>query len=52
MGAKRRRKRTQTKVSPWWWLLVFVVLAVAWAAIDDFIKLIPEKPIPSSSKSK
>jgi len=52
MGRKRHRKRTERKVSPWWGLLVLVVGAIVWAAVDDFLKLNPEKPIPSSSTSK
>lgn len=52
MGGKRRKKRTESNISPWWALLVFAVGLVAWAAIDDFLKLNPEKPIPATSTRK
>lgn len=52
MGGKRRKKRSETKVSPWWGLLALAIVVVAWAAIDDYLKLNPEKPIPASSSSK
>ncbi|MFM2223084.1 MAG: hypothetical protein RLZZ78_1341 [Armatimonadota bacterium] len=52
MGGKRRKKRAETNISPWWALLVLAVGLVVWAAIDDFLKLNPEKPIPSASTTK
>jgi hypothetical protein len=50
MGGKRRKRGSETRISPWWGLLVLAVGLVAWAAVDDFLKLNPEKPIPTVSK--
>jgi hypothetical protein len=50
MGSKRRKRGSQTKLSVWWGLLVLAVFAVGWAAVDDFLKLNPEKPVPAVSK--
>ena len=52
MGGSRRKKRNEIKLSPWWGLLVLAIAAVVWAAVDDFLKLNPEKPIPASSTSQ
>lgn len=52
MGGKRRKKQSEVKVSPWWGLLVLAIGVIVWAAVDDFLKLNPEKPIPASSTSK
>lgn len=52
MGEKRRKKRSEVNVSPWWGLLVLAVGAIIWAALDDFLKLNPEKLIPASSTSQ
>ena len=52
MGSKRRKRGSQAKLSIWWGLLILAVIAVACAAVDDFLKLNPAKPIPTVSTSK
>ncbi len=51
MGGKRRKKRETVSISPWWGLLVVAIAVVMWAAVDDFLKLNPEKPIPAATKT-
>lgn len=52
MGGKRRKKGSGASISPWWGLLILALFAVGWAAVDDFLKLNPEKPVPAVSKPK
>jgi hypothetical protein len=52
MGGKRRKKQSEVSVSPWWGLIVLAIAVIVWAAVDDFLKLNPEKPIPAATKTK